>query len=703
MTQAEPRQHWGWYWGIAFLLLISPTTVALSESVFVLAPVDQSLINASRLWNVPMAEVLPIDGYYWSRWVFSLAAALVISVLVVLVRDRFESVITVCLLAGLSLSFQPRELSGLVGMVAWAALNRHGETQNSMRIARGSMILLFAGLTSLELGVFVVVMMTILWQSQRQTPITKKAVVVGLLAVLLAAIVLGIPSFGAMLLRPWNWIWLDRASICIPELQPVLSGDRLQAGLILLLPVICDALRRIWMSPDCVWTTRFVALLLATLGCLCQWYTPLATVALISLVPRRLPLTNPQTSWFIPVVGGGLALVQLSVTIIDEGLTRLSGGAGPGIVDVTHWPGQGPVFLTNLSQSHHWQSPELRKRFPLLLSDRWDIGAEIINSYAVTCRDLTAGKREPYWKSDGTWGGFLPFLLDHDVAVIVIDSHNLDAIRKTSLDPQWRILSIDARRTTFGRFDRASTGPQTERAGRLLLHLEWPRPVLADTLDGSLELGSPDELRKVAMVLNAIRLPYAALKLLPTDTAWETERVATWSHVELAQRALRQAGTASLVDHPRALRGLQNLSRSWWISSSNRELVRRSYSALTSATNSAKIAEASPAESEFRTAMLTGDWQGAEAAVASMPATLQQYFRVFLVPSTAGDQADALRNVLSDELPLHLQAEGWFLLAGLQLELGETDAARESLAQGSHVDQETPYASLRAFYAAQMR
>ncbi|MBI1349181.1 hypothetical protein GC163_23170 [bacterium] len=703
MTQADPRRFWGFYWVIAFLLLISPTSVALSESVFVLAPVDQSLIAAPRLWNVPLAEVLPVESYYWSRWGFSLFAASVISLLVGLVCNRFNSLVILSLLVGLSLSFQPREMANLACMVAWVALNHRSADRNTVQIARGSMLLLFAGLTSLELGIFVLVMMTMIWQSQRQTRFVNKAVVSGLLAGLLVTIIFSVPSFGAMFLRPLSWTWMNYASFCIPDLQPVLSLKHFHAGPFFLFLVICDALKRVCLCPETTWMTRVSAVLLASLGSLCQWYTSLATVALITFVPRSAQQIQLPASWLTPAVGGIIALGQLSLVFFDEGTSRILGSDGSRIVDVEHWPGQGAVFLTNLSQSHQWQSPKLRKQFPLLLSDRWDVGAEAVESYVKICGDLVAGKREPYRKTDGSWGGFQPFLLDHKVAVIVIDSSNLEAIRKTSLDPQWRILSIDAQRTTFGRFDRADTGPQAERAGRLLMHLEWPRPVLADTLDGTLELGSPADRRKVSMVLNAIRLPYAALKLLPEDSSWDTETVATWSYVELAQRSLRQAGTVSLTDHPRAMRGLQRISSSWWINNSDRKLARNCYASLTHRAHSTINLEASPAETQFRSGISKGDWSAAEMTLSEMPAATQRYFGVFLKSGSIHNLSDDLSQSIGDELPQHLQAEGWFLQAGLQLELGDLAAAKSSLERAGVLDQGNPYAALREFYSAQMQ
>lgn len=64
-------------------------------------------------------------------------------------------------------------------------------------------------------------------------------------------------------------------------------------------------------------------------------------------------------------------------------------------------------------------------------------------------------------------------------------------------------------------------------------------------------------MRRVASVLGAMRLPYAALRVLPPDSAASTESVRTWCYLELAHRHRRHSGETSLLDQYRAVARLR--------------------------------------------------------------------------------------------------------------------------------------------------
>ncbi|MCP4509454.1 MAG: hypothetical protein GY826_24020, partial [Fuerstiella sp.] len=175
----------------------------------------------------------------------------------------------------------------------------------------------------------------------------------------------------------------------------------------------------------------------------------------------------------------------------------------------------------------------------------------------AVCKDVLQGRQNSYRRSDGSWGGYSRFFQKWNPALIVIDSVQLQAIRQFSVDPNWSILSIDAKRTVFGSVTNSQTRLQARNATDLFYFLEWPNSRRRVSASGVLELGTAADARQVAAVLNAIRLPYAALRVLPKGDHPDTSFARAWSYTELAHRALRQTGRWSLIDQYRAVCGLK--------------------------------------------------------------------------------------------------------------------------------------------------
>lgn len=726
------------WWLAAFLLLIGGEPAWQSAIVTIVPPPGPGVLEPASAWPVLVSHLPGSEAAgTWPYWLFAAVASGLISCATASVRLKGEALSVFCLASGLALSLEPVRLPAAVlvfsaGRLAVASTLR--DRPRRWLISAGLLIGL-AGLVSVDCGVVLLVLTTAfgldvihrIASRSAVTPLLRNVLLIWLTGLAVAALCL--PDSVRIWLRPLTALWLRSDLTLDVSLSPVLWNRDLWCPGGLLAAVTITAL----CSPDGdrsrqLRRTATVALLSLT-GLTCGVFVALALAGLAGALSDR-PTSNPvetampqsaSTRWMtfarLSCVAAGL--LRIGFSFHEHGSTVLTGGIRERRVNVSGWELSGRVLLMNPGQAGDWIRGDLGGRFTPLIRDCLIAPADQLANYAGVCGDIRHGRKHHHLRPDGTWGGYEAWLQEWNPALIVLESSDLQAIRWLSIDPDWRLLSIDSRRTVFGRASLAGCREQAARAGRLLFHLEWPHPVPPETADGILEPGTAADSRRVAAVLNAIRLPWAAIRVLPLDQHPETIQVRVWSDVELAHRTLRQTGQPSLIDHFRAMRGLSSLRQS----TRSRSELRQIDAAIASLRYAAFLSRHSPSlpgsttatgysrpapEEQVRGGFINGQDETLRTSLREVtPEPLRDWYAALAVLShgTAADAYEALMNVMRQEasgLPVRIRAESSFYLGCLALELGRPDEARGHFLDSHRTEPFSHMAGLRDFYLAQL-
>lgn len=730
-----PVLKWCCGWLLAVGLILAANPGWLVESALLWPPPATGPLTPEGAWSVPLASWTAADRL--GHWPYGLFASIAGGVIVLAVRPWWwgSGIWSAALLAaGLSGSLTPGDLIPAMAVLAVARQRRSERLVRSpfLDAGIGTAILGVVLASSLEFGL--VGLFAGLSRSVRRAgveadrPLDRRVVLLGLiLLVVLAGLTWQRPGFLPALLRPVSWIWLRPPATLLPSCAAAFTtADAWRPHLCLSL-FLLDLWRRKLTQP--VQGPPLLLLLTASLiGLGCVRYLALCGLAAAVMVPPAR--AGSEGGWGKRVLFlGGLIwiVVQTSLDWPVYSQWFVQGSVPPRMVDPLRWGTRGGVLLMNLDHSADWQAPHLRHAFPLLIDDRWDLYGDFYPEYAALCRDLGEVRHESYLLTDGTWGGYRATLRHWSPALLVVDSQDLDRIRSLSLSPDWRVLGIDGRRTIFGFTEAPQNQPQFQRTVQVLFQLEWPTHAVLDPQ----VLAVPDAVaaRRVAAVLCALRLPYAALRVIREDESPQADVLRTWCYLELAHRARRYAGAASLVDQFRAVhrlrKGLHNLL---W-SPSDRDRIARSLSALelddvaqeftapsepgllrsssfpsTNAGTTLGIAGAD-AEERIRGALLRGDRELAQSSLADLPPFVQRYYAALL---SAADlpAADVYRELYlsatSPDFPPHLAGEAAFFLGCLAIEAGDAGSAIRWLEENRRREPRSVWSPLRQFYLLQL-
>ncbi len=406
-----------------------------------------------------------------------------------------------------------------------------------------------------------------------------------------------------------------------------------------------------------------------------------------------------------------LAAIRWIWLLSVNGIAAFGGNSQQPMVEPNTWSFDGPVMLTNLDHARDWQSEELSLRFPVLQGDRWETHSHLAAAYSRAVADLRTGKREFYLLDDLSTGGYRDFVDKHNVVAIVVDSQSIDTIRQLSVDVQWRVMSIDAKRTIFGSSAAETTALQTRRAGRLMMQMEWPRPGVNIQMDGVLALGMKDESNRVAMVLNAVRLPYAAMRVLGDDHSSAAELTRTWSYVELAHRSRRHTGRVSLIDQYRAVSRLKAIQSSTVFMSRDEALrVERALVSLNgtgASTHDAHTEREQPElEHAIRSELGLGQTADTDVLIKEIKNDSIRKFYNTLRSANVKTPLEIARELeeiaKNDTLPVYLREECLFYVGCLWLEIGEVSRAPQQLRASRKINPNSSLTGLRAHYLSQI-
>ncbi|MEZ6122259.1 MAG: hypothetical protein R3C49_03660 [Planctomycetaceae bacterium] len=710
---------------VSVLLVLSTNFCWMERSSRLVAPLQTSILAIRPPWQVP------ITRWPWTEsiatWPFALFATAVAGLAVFVTqetRSKGHELWKALLLAGISLAMQPDQWLLTVSIVLLCRSLAVGNT-DSMPFRSASltlMALILAAMTTLDFGLAWAVALGLFISGRPSAgsadfvhSLKTKGTVCGILLVSLVFLSTTTPGFFPALIRPISWIRQNHA--LMPSMSVFTGSLPVRSGHILLAFVIVIQVWQVLRSPSTAWTVKGMCLLFAGIGLGCGRYTVVTAVVVFELGKLRFPVVSESTSG--SAGPRKFALASLTMTgaywgwlLTVNGMSIPENPSQPRRVDPTLWRFDGPVMLTNLDHAIDWQGAAARKRFPVLLDDRWDTAADHVPEYTRATFDLLEGLREFHQKPVGE-GGYRIFLDQHQPLIIAIDSTQLEPIRRLSVDPEWRVIAIDAGKTVFGKTTHLLTRGQAVRAGELFFQLEWPRPGVSMQLDGILALGTAADSRAVSRVLTAMRLPYAALRVLPDDQSIETEAARCWAYVELAHRAIRHTGEPSLLDQCRAVSGMNRLRRTSVTTAGEQDQVRRALQSLTDNTVrstdlkklGAGLMGLTP-EQEVRTALTNGDFANAERATNDIADVGVRGFYKVLIQSpdlTSTDLLDRFRSVLkSATLPSNLEEEAAFYSGCLQLEVGDSQGAYESLTSSDLINPHSRLAAIRDLYRSQL-
>ena len=417
----------------------------------------------------------------------------------------------------------------------------------------------------------------------------------------------------------------------------------------------------------------------------------------------------------VPLVGIAVAIILMGIQWQRFGADLLFVRMEDRRIDPQQWQVSGRVLLTNLEHSSDWYTSNQRSLFSLVLDNR-DCTQEVVQRYLEVCTDWKASRRERFLRADGSWGGYFTAFQEWEPNLIATDAGDVETVRDLALDPNWKLMGVDSRRVIFGSVDDARLTPQIQNASQSLLHLEFPGHRRPAELSRTLMRGNRADAREVAIALTAMRLPYAALRILPHDSHVRTLEARTWCYVELAHRCRSHSGEVSLLDQFRALKGLRQLRVASTMPRVSQERVERAIAALemddvgsiqqeSGAENSSEFA-VSKVETELRRLLAAGD-------VDAIPGVLQEvnsssarlFFEAIVnVGDSDPDSAKRLfeRAIESGELSGRFQHESHFYLGCLAIENGDVQNAVAQLELAVNSQKSGVFSPLAEYFLFQL-
>lgn len=565
--------------------------------------------------------------------------------------------------------------------------------------------------------------------------------VVATAVALLAAAAAYRSGCGAALLRPVNWIWLQPEQTFMPSLGAALTNPKTRLGHALL----CCGMVWFWWQlmrtfagrPSVPWRL----LVFPVLGLACGRYLWLMTVSLASIPLELPPVTRSarrERMWLM--IGCCLAAAFPLVSAADLSRELFGEGASAGQLDPTAWPVQSSVMLTNLDDSRDWQSKRLRSQYQLVVSDRWDVYGPDYPQYAAVCRDIVEVRNDSYLRTDGRWGGYTRPLKQWSPALFVVDSGNWDDLRGLALSPHWKTLGIDGARTVFGNAEHPQLRSSLRQSASTLNRLELPgmsgRPLEPNVV----VVERPEDYRRAALALTALRLPYAGLRVLRADSRAPNTDVEAVCYLELAHRTRRYAGVPSLLDQPRGVDRARQLAQRSQLDPKLGLILARSLASLglfedarlqeQSALNRRYPAWCAPPQESQRTlasllnsadasvhsmepdgkselelrlreALARGEHDAANSMLPQLDPSVRDYYAILagVHKAPASQIADQISRLsAAAELPRHLVGEAEFYRGCLAVELGDPPTAVLAFAKSAELEPRSPFTPLRTLY-----
>lgn len=719
---------------VSILIILGRNSIWLVDSVRLVPTISDCVLSPSSAWQAPVvqagfADLLTSVPYFF----YAFFSALVIAGLVRLITK--ETNLTALLaVSSLSLFVQPLDLLPMICLLLLGLLSvSSGDAQRSaLRLTMILLVALGALLITLEFGlVLLLLVLTLLEFTDQRGQRIRQIIAISIIAVITVSAGLSTGFFNACL-RPASWVWLNIPTELLPSLQSPLQQKQFWPSL----GVLAAFVFSFWFAhppgPQSEKRIFLSLLLMSLIGIGSSHYLCLALCGLIILL-RRISLdplrqfNHPRLAMLAIFIAAGFAFWQTDKVAV------LAGESPPRLVDPTRWQSEGNVILMNLEHSSDWQTQIDSRQYKLVLDDRWDIFGNDYHDYVDVCRDLHDIRVNSYLKDDLTWGGYKRRVDEWEASLLVVESSQWTTIRGLSVSPEWKVMSIDGRRTIFGMQGVPSNLEQLTQANRAIMFLEWPNKIRNFNLDETIVVGSNHDAQTIANALCAMRLPYAGMRFIRNDFSRQGEKIRTSCYLELAHRVHRHSGRGSLLDQFRAVArlreehakgiwekselsqvaislqglglnqlaidfGLEPDEQDQWISKSRDDSSE--HEGLTSSEG-----EQAHVNAQFQQALLSGDVQACEALLEDSDESM--HLGRLLTQSWNAKPLDLLGGMsqILKEKELgqaSVQSEAYFYVGCLALELGEFEQAIGAFNRSQQLAPDLPFKSIRDLYLSQI-
>lgn len=737
--EKEPPSSLLAWWLLSFVLLIAAASPRLLPRTSLFPSGETASLSPPGIWHAPLARIGVLKPYLAiPNLVVAVAGGLVIALIAryAAIRIGFWT----GFLAAVALSCGIREIHLIPAALLFGMTiqfeGKKSEVQQWRSLVGIALLAMLSVLISLEFG-FLLLFGLCLVIPRLSCPLAdgNPRPYLYLLGGLLLAASLGclLSGFREVLFRPLNWWMVDAYRGLLDTLMPAISLDGVswQHGFALIV------IGMVWFdtaqSVSRLRKSLLCLLIFSSLGTLCSYYLWLSTIAILLGCSREQLFPGHKrvhSVAFVVVLFLGILQLARSGTASREYL--LKGTIPARRIDPSEWSLSGPMILLDLDRSNEWQDLGSDRQHPLLLDDRWEVFQDQYAEYAALVRDLREMRALIYWRTDNHFGGYLHQLKPWEPSLVVAESEDLDAVRNLSLSPHWKLMGIDAQTTIFGRAENPDIQPQIRNTGDLLLTLEWPNDSSPIFQQNVIAASTPAELRRVAAVLAAIRLPYASMRLLPEGNSVENRKIEAWCYLELAHRTFRNTGAHSLIDSFRAISLIRQLNeRNQWSPPEVARLTRavrglgipglaeEIFPATGVEESGASLQSVPPdsqeesSSSEFgggeralREQILRGRNADARLSIEQLPAEQRPFYETIL-SSTNRSREDIAKELYgiseSRELPERLRMEALFYLGCVAIEFGDRDVAINSLSRSEQLASESHWSPLRSLYLKQLR
>lgn len=560
-------------WALSLLLLISVAPDGPFQTVRVLPLPTDAVLAPDWSWDPPLSHISWIQQL--AEWPFWLYAS-VMSLLIVSVLSRrvasCDVLLRLLLLMAMSLRAQPDELIAVA--IVLAVLHLHSRIGSGSRI-RFAMVYVIAAVSAILLCldfslVLLILFVCVLHRSDK--PLSNRQVVtvasIAVMAVAVGAMVSR--GFAAAAARPLTWQFVPQSVL------PV--GSASEDGFLFWLPcflvvgLVVYGWWQIWNADRKSWAQHLPLVVFSALSFTNHHYQFLSLLGIVCLTDWSRS-SDPQRSWerrlrWCCVL---VAVLYLLPQMASYRSFVLTGRWPRQFVDPSTWETSGRVMLMKPRSADRWRTGRTQELFDLIIDDRWDVFRGEYRNYLRVCHDLREVRSSRYLRRDGEWGGYKQWTAKWKPTLLVADSSDLDGIRRLSLSPHWKVLGIDSHRTIFGAEGDSRNQQQARAAGRLLSQLEWPGPGFDGSFGNVLAATGDAQRIRVARVLLSIRLPYAALRVMP-ETPDDHDVLISLCHFELAHRVFRHTRTHSLLDQYRSVFHLRRLAKAGALSA--KQIIR---------------------------------------------------------------------------------------------------------------------------------
>lgn len=596
MTRRRKRSAAIGWWLIAVTACCVRLLQSPESDVFLIEPatVYADPSESEATWDIPLIRLNAFEeGLIVPEWfAVALAAALVVSMLNRSSnKERIGSIILIILLAA---AWTPDHLLTWFWLVLSARIlpfqTESPWTWKTTLLATASIV--GALLTTLDFAVVILLTLTAAIDSTLQQrkatnaeSSTNQLVCICFTSGVCLVAAFSLNGFGETLLRPLTAISTAGTDTPYSILQRVshsLLDSLVLAGIVL---VVLNRLQnfRDTDKPAVITMVVFLAL-----GLLCRAYLPIAAAALVLVSAskrEKRPAAEPlRRKHFLTGLSVAAVIGILVAQMLPLQSLLSSDPLKQRLVDLSSLKSEITVLLTNPKTTPRWKASIAPPNARLIVDNRWErFTTTELETTQQAFADLLRGRREKYLLANTKGGGTRDWMGDQNPDLLVVESDQWTAIRQLSLDPGWNVIAIDGLRTVFAAAGHPELDIRAQEANRLWFFLEWPNPRSRVQVEGILEPGLEADSIRVAGVLNAMRLPYAALRVLPDVDSVESDVQRAWSYTELAIRCARQNGHTSILDVIRARLLLNRLQSRNTPLQSHRQHVARMQEALNQA------------------------------------------------------------------------------------------------------------------------